>query len=122
MIDCIKFEFDVFSGFVFEEFVICDIIEGDGVEVKFGDIVIVYYVGVEFDFGEEFDLLWGCGEMIQFLLCGLIQGWQDGIFGMKVGGCCEFIILLYFVYGFVGGGYFFFGKMLIFIIDLVVVG
>ena len=53
---------------------------------KPGDTVEVHYLGVEFDTGEEFDASWNRGESIEFPLRGLIQGWQDGIPGMKVGG------------------------------------
>lgn len=94
-----------------------DLIEGDGAEAKAGDTVTVHYVGVEYESGEEFDSSWGRGESIQFPLRGLIQGWQDGIPGMKVGGRRELIIPPHLAYG-PAGGHFLGGKTLIFIIDL----
>ena len=68
------------------ELVVVDLVEGDGVEAVPGATVDVHYVGVDFESGEEFDSSWNRGESIQFPLRGLIQGWQDGIPGMKVGG------------------------------------
>ena len=74
------------------DLVIRDLIVGDGAEAKPGDTVTVHYAGVEYDSGEEFDSSWNRGESIQFPLRGLIQGWQDGIPGMKVGGRRELVI------------------------------
>jgi FKBP-type peptidyl-prolyl cis-trans isomerase len=122
MTDRTKPEFDAPSVPAPADLVIRDIIEGDGAEAKPGDTVTVHYAGVEFDSGEEFDSSWGRGETIQFPLRGLIQGWQDGIPGMKVGGRRELIIPPHLAYGPVGGGHFLSGKTLIFIIDLVAVG
>ena len=85
MTDRTKPEFDAPTGPAPADLVIRDLIEGDGAEAKPGDTVTVHYAGVEFDSGEEFDSSWGRGETIQFPLRGLIQGWQDGIPGMKEG-------------------------------------
>ena len=52
----------------------------------------MHYVGVEYDTGEEFDASYNRGEPIDFPLRGLIQGWQDGIPGMKVGGRRQLVI------------------------------
>src|SRR6476620_6557114 len=68
------------------ELVIKDLVVGDGAEAVPGGNVEVHYVGVEFDTGEEFDSSWARNESIEFPLRGLIQCWQDGIPGMKVGG------------------------------------
>ncbi len=122
MTDRTKPEFDAPTGPAPTELVIRDIIVGDGAEAKPGDTVTVHYAGVEFDSGEEFDSSWGRGETIQFPLRGLIQGWQDGIPGMKVGGRRELVIPPHLAYGPAGGGHFLSGKTLIFIIDLVAVG
>ncbi len=98
-----------------------DLIVGDGDEAKPGDNVTVHYAGVEYESGEEFDSSWGRGESIQFPLRGLIQGWQDGIPGMKVGGRRELVIPPHLAYG-PAGGHFLGGKTLIFIIDLLNLG
>ena len=95
-----------------------DIVVGEGAEAKPGDQVKVHYVGVEFESGEEFDASWNRGESIEFPLRGLIQGWQDGIPGMKVGGRRQLTIPPEKAYGSAGGGHRLSGKTLIFVIDL----
>lgn len=116
-----KPEIDAPQGTAPADLVIRDLIVGDGVEAKPGDSVTVHYVGVEFDSGEEFDSSWNRGESIQFPLRGLIQGWQDGIPGMREGGRRELIIPPHLAYG-PAGGHFLGGKTLIFVIDLISVG
>jgi len=91
---------------------------GDGPEAVAGANVEVHYVGVEYDTGEEFDSSWNRGESIEFPLRGLIQGWQDGIPGMRVGGRRKLIIPPEQAYGPAGGGHRLSGKTLIFVIDL----
>ncbi|MBF6211707.1 FKBP-type peptidyl-prolyl cis-trans isomerase [Nocardia puris] len=100
------------------ELVIKDIIEGEGKEAVPGGTVEVHYVGVEFDTGEEFDSSWSRGESIVFPLRGLIQGWQDGIPGMKVGGRRQLTIPPELAYGPAGAGHQLAGKTLVFVIDL----
>jgi FKBP-type peptidyl-prolyl cis-trans isomerase len=116
-----KPEIDAPSGPAPEVLVIEDNTVGDGAEAKPGDTVTVHYVGVEYDTGEEFDSSWGRGESIQFPLRGLIQGWQDGIPGMKEGGRRTLVIPPHLAYG-PAGGHFLGGKTLIFVIDLIKVG
>ncbi|MGO1801235.1 MAG: FKBP-type peptidyl-prolyl cis-trans isomerase [Microbacteriaceae bacterium] len=122
MTDRTKPEFDAPTGPAPAELAIRDLIDGDGAEAGPGDTVTVHYAGVEYDSGEEFDSSWGRGETIQFPLRGLIQGWQEGIPGMKVGGRRELIVPPQLAYGPAGAGHFLSGKTLIFIIDLVAVG
>lgn len=95
-----------------------DIVVGDGAEAVPGGTVKVHYVGVEYDTGEEFDSSWNRGESIEFPLRGLIQGWQDGIPGMKVGGRRKLVIPPAQAYGPAGSGHRLSGKTLIFVIDL----
>ena len=102
-----------------EDLKIDDIVVGEGAEANPGDTVEVHYVGVEFDSGEEFDASWNRGQSIEFPLRGLIQGWQDGIPGMKVGGRRQLTIPPQLAYGPAGGGHRLSGKTLIFVIDLV---
>ena len=85
---------------------------------KPGETVEVHYVGVEFTSGEEFDASWNRGESIEFPLRGLIQGWQEGIPGMKVGGRRQLTIPPEKAYGPAGGGHRLSGKTLVFVIDL----
>jgi len=100
------------------ELVIEDLIVGEGPEATPGAQVEVHYVGVEYDTGEEFDSSWNRGESIEFPLRGLIQGWQDGIPGMRVGGRRKLTIPPHLAYGPAGGGHRLSGKTLIFVIDL----
>jgi peptidylprolyl isomerase len=97
---------------------IADIVVGQGAEAKPGDTVRVHYVGVEFESGEEFDASWNRGESIEFPLRGLIQGWQDGIPGMRVGGRRQLTIPPEQAYGPAGGGHRLSGQTLVFVIDL----
>ncbi|HWO82914.1 MAG TPA: FKBP-type peptidyl-prolyl cis-trans isomerase [Solirubrobacterales bacterium] len=71
-----------------------DLEEGSGPAAKAGDEVTVQYVGVNYKSGKEFDSSWSRNEPFSFALgTGLvIQGWEKGIEGMKVGGRRELII------------------------------
>ncbi|HSY14775.1 MAG TPA: FKBP-type peptidyl-prolyl cis-trans isomerase [Jatrophihabitantaceae bacterium] len=95
-----------------------DIVVGEGAEATPGATVEVHYVGVEYHSGEEFDASWNRGESIEFPLRGLIQGWQDGIPGMRVGGRRQLTIPPELAYGPAGGGHRLSGKTLVFVIDL----
>ena len=98
-----------------------DLAVGDGPEAVPGATVRVHYVGVEYATGDQFDSSWDRGESIEFPLRGLIQGWQDGIPGMRVGGRRKLVIPPHLAYGKAGGGHQLSGKTLIFVIDLVAV-
>lgn len=67
--------------------VINDIVVGTGDEVKTGDTVRVHYIGTLQD-GFEFDNSLKRGEPFTFTVGEgrVIQGWEQGIIGMKVGG------------------------------------
>jgi len=103
------------------ELVITDLIIGEGDEAGPGNIVDVHYLGIEYDSGEEFDSSYNRGESISFPLRGLIQGWQDGIPGMRVGGRRQLVIPPEQAYGPAGSGHRLSGKTLIFVIDLLAV-
>jgi len=117
-----KPEIDFSGGDAPTELQITDLVVGDGAEAVPGAQVQVHYLGVEFDSGEEFDSSWNRGESISFPLQGLIQGWQDGIPGMKVGGRRQLTIPPHLAYGPAGGGHRLSGQTLIFVIDLLDVG
>ncbi len=112
-----KPEIDFIEGPAPTELVITDLIVGDGKEATPGATVEVHYVGVDFATGEQFDASWDRGESIEFPLRGLIQGWQDGIPGMKVGGRRQLVIPPALAYG-ETGGHRLSGCTLVFIIDL----
>jgi peptidylprolyl isomerase len=63
-----------------------DITVGTGAEIKPGATVTANYIGVGGISGKTFDSSWKSGQPAQFPLANVIQGWQDGIPGMKVGG------------------------------------
>lgn len=81
------------------ELLITDDIVGDGAEVKPGDQVTVHYVGVGQQSKAEFDSSWGRGEPISFGLNQVIQGWGEGLVGMKVGGRRTLVIPGALAYG-----------------------
>jgi peptidylprolyl isomerase len=64
-----------------------DLVVGDGAEVTAGSTVTVEYVGILPD-GTEFDSSWNRPSAATFPLAEgqLIEGWLQGIPGMKVGG------------------------------------
>lgn len=98
--------------------------KGDGAEAKAGDYVSVHYVGVGYDSKEQFDASWDRGEPFSFSLGAseVIQGWDQGIVGMKVGGQRELIIPPNLAYGPAGSppaiGK---NETLIFVVDLLAV-
>jgi len=66
-----------------------DLIAGKGPAAKAGDKISVRYVGVLYDNGKEFDSSWKRGKAPFQLTLGqgqVIQGWDQGLVGMKVGG------------------------------------
>jgi peptidylprolyl isomerase len=65
-----------------------DIEVGDGDEAVAGQIVEVHYVGVSWKDGSQFDASWDRGDTFKFGLGKgqVIQGWDQGVAGMKVGG------------------------------------
>ena len=116
-----KPEIDFPEGDAPADLVIEDLIEGDGAEAKAGDTVSAHYVGVAHSTGEEFDSSWGRGAPLDFRLgVGMvIQGWDKGIEGMKVGGRRRLTIPSHLAYGERGaGGAIKPGEALIFVVDL----
>ena len=66
-----------------------DLIEGKGAAAKAGDKISVRYVGVLYNNNKEFDSSWKRGKAPFQLTLGqgqVIQGWDQGLIGMKVGG------------------------------------
>ncbi len=104
------------------DLVITDLVEGDGAEATAGSTVLVHYVGVAHSTGEEFDASYNRGEPLQFRLGigQVIQGWDTGVQGMKVGGRRQLVIPPQLGYGDRGaGGAIKPGETLIFVCDLV---
>jgi peptidylprolyl isomerase len=116
-----KPEIDFPEGPVPTELVITDLIEGDGAEATPGDTVSTHYVGVAWSTGEEFDASWGRGAPLDFRVGvgQVIQGWDQGVEGMKVGGRRQLVIPPHLGYGDRGaGGVIKPGETLIFVVDL----
>lgn len=75
-----------------------DIVVGEGVECKPNATIKVHYRGTLLN-GKEFDSSYKRGKPIEFPLANLIQGWQEGIPGMKVGGKRKLVIPWQKAYG-----------------------
>ena len=104
------------------ELVVEDIVEGEGREATAGSTVTAHYVGVAHSTGEEFDASWNRGAPLDFRLGvgQVIQGWDEGIEGMRVGGRRQLTIPPNLAYGDRGAGSVIGpGETLIFVVDLV---
>ena len=116
-----KPEVDPHDGPAPADLLIEDITVGDGAEATAGQFVSVHYVGVAHSTGEQFDASWDRGEAFQFPLGGgrVIQGWDQGVAGMKVGGRRKLVIPPHLGYGARGaGGAIKPNETLIFVVDL----
>ena len=102
-----------------------DLIAGTGAEAVTGKKVTVQYVGVSFSTKKQFDASWDHGEPFSFVLGQgrVIQGWDEGVPGMKVGGRRQLVIPPDLGYGpqgsppVIGPN-----ETLVFVVDLVSVG
>jgi len=107
------------------QLVVKDLKTGTGAEAKSGDQVSVQYIGVLYDTGSKFDSSYDHGQPFSFKLGGgqVIQGWDQGVAGMKVGGRRELIIPPGLAYGAQGQPPTIPpNATLVFVIDLVKVG
>ena len=107
------------------ELVLDDLEVGTGPEAKPGQQVAVHYVGVAWSDGTEFDNSYDRGEPLVFGLGAgqVIQGWDSGIAGMKVGGRRRITIPPHLGYGKRGaGGVIGPNETLVFVVDLLAVG
>ena len=97
------------------------LIPGTGPEAKVGDEVAVNYVGVGYVSGTEFDSSWSRNEPLSFTLGegNVIEGWEQGVEGMKVGERRELIIPPNLAYGNQRSGPIAANATLVFVIDLV---
>jgi len=98
-----------------------DLVEGSGAEATSGQQVEVHYVGVSWSTGEQFDASWDRGDTFRFGLGRgqVIQGWDQGVAGMKVGGRRRIVIPPHLGYGDRGaGGVIAPGETLVFVVDL----
>ena len=103
------------------DLVIEDITVGDGKVAASGNIVEVHYVGVAWSTNRQFDASWDRGETFDFRLGAgqVIQGWDEGVAGMRVGGRRRLTIPPHMGYGdFGAGGVIKGGETLVFVVDL----
>jgi peptidylprolyl isomerase len=104
------------------DLVIEDETVGDGDEAVTGKRVYVHYAGVAWSSGEEFDASWNRGDVFDFRLGAreVIEGWDKGVEGMRVGGRRRLTIPPHLGYGSRGaGGVIKGGETLVFVVDLV---
>lgn len=103
------------------ELVIEDLEVGDGNEAASGANVTVHYVGVSWSTGKQFDASWDRMEPFRFGLGQgqVIQGWDEGVQGMKIGGRRRLTIPPHMGYGAQGaGGVIAPNETLVFVVDL----
>ena len=113
------------SGPAPTELQIEDLVVGDGDAAVTGKPVSVHYVGVSYSTGKQFDASWDSGNPLPFTLGAgqVIQGWDKGVVGMKVGGRRKLTIPPSMAYG--ASGYppvIAPNETLVFVVDLLKVG
>jgi peptidylprolyl isomerase len=103
-----------------EELLVADVYEGEGDPVAPGATLTVNYVGVGQQSREVFDSSWPGGQPATFPLERVIQGWQQGMVGMKPGGRRLLVIPGSLAYG-PGGNPPVIGpdETLVFVVDLI---
>ena len=98
-----------------------DLSVGEGEEATPGRVVEVHYVGVSWTTGDQFDASWDRGDTFKFGLGKgqVIQGWDQGVAGMRVGGRRRITIPPDLAYGKRGaGGVIGPDETLVFVVDL----
>ena len=81
------------------ELQIIDQQEGDGNEATADSVVVVHYTGALANTGEIFESSKDFGEPVEFPLEDVIEGWTEGIPGMREGGERRLIIPADMAYG-----------------------
>lgn len=99
---------------------VADVIEGTGEVAATGDELTVNYVGVTYSDGEEFEASWHEQATYVFTLGAgtVIEGWDQGLVGMKVGGRRELAVPAAQAYGAAGRGAIPPDEPLVFLVDL----
>ena len=85
---------------------VVDVVDGKGAGAKDGDTLTVDYAGNSWSTGKEFDASWNSGQPFPVTLGqgSVIQGWEQGLQGMKVGGRRLLVIPPDLGYGTQGSG------------------
>jgi peptidylprolyl isomerase len=109
------------SGAPPKSLTVVDIVKGTGAAAQAGDTLTVDYAGSSWSTGQEFDASWNRGQPFPVTLGQgqVIQGWDQGLLGMKQGGRRMLVIPPSLGYGSAGSG----AKIkpnetLVFVIDL----
>jgi FKBP-type peptidyl-prolyl cis-trans isomerase len=76
-----------------------DVIEGTGEEVQPGATVTAHYTGALANNGTIFQSSHDMGQPVTFPLSGVIEGWREGVPGMRVGGTRRLLIPAAQAYG-----------------------
>lgn len=78
-----------------------DLEVGDGEVVEAGDTIVAHYYGATYADGEKFQSSWDSGSTFETVIGqgNVIQGWDEGIPGMKVGGRRKLTIPAEMAYG-----------------------
>jgi peptidylprolyl isomerase len=102
------------------ELVIKDLKKGHGPKARAGQMVTVDYSGVLFKDGSPFDNSFDRGEPFTFPLGGgqVIQGWDQGVVGMRAGGRRVLTIPPDLAYGPGGAGPIGPNETLVFVVDM----
>ncbi len=100
-----------------------DLVEGDGEPVTDGDVLTVHYVGITWG-GSEFTSSWERGQPLTYTHGEgrWVQGWEEGIDGMRVGGRRRIVVPSELGYGQRGAPGVPAGETLVFVVDLLDVG
>lgn len=93
---------------------------GTGAEATTGATVVVHYVGVGWSSRKEFDASWERRKTFSFRLGAgnVIQGWERGVPGMKVGGRRQIVVPPELGYGARAVGSIRPNETLVFVVDL----
>jgi peptidylprolyl isomerase len=85
---------------------VVDIVPGKGAGAADGDTLTVDYAGSSWSTGKEFDASWNSGQPFPVVLGqgSVIQGWEQGLQGMKQGGRRMLVIPPDLGYGSTGSG------------------
>ena len=96
-----------------------DIFPGSGTVVTANSTLTVHYKLMTWSDGKIVDSSWKSGNPATFPLAQVIQGWQKGLPGMKVGGRRLLVIPPDLGYGATGAGPIKANETLIFVVDLI---
>ena len=96
-----------------------DVIVGTGTAVQATSTLTVHYTLMQWSDGSILESSWSGGNPATFPLSGVIQGWQQGLVGAKVGGRRLLVIPPDMGYGASGAGPIKPNETLIFAVDII---